>query len=110
MSFLCVLFYLFWALEPIFANNRTISPTITTADVASVSCHQSFMLNGVTLNISPPKLTMSICPTIISSPTKINPRHFQIHENADVPVANALALNMFQNCSITNMVKNIDNS
>ena len=81
---------------------------MSTTDVASVSCHQSLADSGVTLNISPPKLTISICPTIISNPIPINPLHFHMHENADVPVANALALNMFQNCNMTNMVKNND--
>ena len=92
------------------AENRKISPIMATTDVVSMSCHQSFVDRGVTLNISPPKVTMSICPTTISNATHRNPLHFHIELNADVPVAKALALNMFQNCSITNMVKKSDNS
>ena len=83
---------------------------MNTIEVDKMSCHQSSMLKGVTPNISPPKVTMRICPTAMRRPTPINPVHFPIAANADVPVANALALNMFQNCSITNMVKKSDSS
>ena len=92
------------------AENRNISPIMATIDVVRMSCHQSPAESGVTLNISPPKVTMSICPTTISNATNRNPLHFHIEQNADVPVAKALALNMFQNCNITKMVKKSDNS
>ena len=83
---------------------------IATIDVVSESCHQSLMLRGVTLNISPPKVTISICPAIIMSPIHKNPVQFHIELKVSCPEANDLALNMFQNCSITNIVKNSDNS
>ena len=83
---------------------------MSTVEVTNVSCIQCSADSGSTLNILPPIFTISTCPTTINSPTPINPAQRHIDAKADVFVANALALNIFQNCNITNMVKKSDNS
>ena len=60
---------------------------------------------GTTLKNCPPKQTMAICPKKISEAINRKPRQPR-RWNADCPVAKARALNRFQNCIITKMVKN----
>ena len=81
-----------------------------TTDVVTTIMSQSLALRLVTLNISPPNCTISICPTKMTAAMIMNPLQSLILASADLPVMNALALNMFQNCNITKMVKNKLNS
>ena len=90
-------------------RRRNSSPIHSTIEVPAMMIAQSSGLMGVTLNILPPTVTINTCPT--SMITAISPKPLQpLKWNAERPVLNARALNIFQNCSITNMVKNILNS
>ena len=93
-----------------FLRNLTASPIQRTKEVDPIMINQSFIVNGTVRNTSPPNCTISICPTRISRATIINPILCFILLKADLPVAKALALNIFQNCSKTKMVKNLDRS
>lgn len=67
------------------------------------------ILSGVTLNIFPPNSTINICPMRIMN--KMNKKLRQFFKwKALRPVAKERALNIFQNCSMTNNVKNKLNS
>ena len=66
-----------------------------------------------TSNISPPKVTISTCPTRMIAKVKTKPLAiFFVYKpfNADASVIKALALKMFQNCIKTKIVKSNDNS
>ena len=64
-------------------------------------------VSGTVLKTDPPKLTTSTCPTIIAIPTVRKPSLLNIFLKAESFVPNVFALNMFQNCNITNTVKKI---
>ena len=88
-------------------NALKISPTQSTTEVASVIPIHSPQVSGTVLKTEPPKLTTSTCPTIIAIPTVRNPSLLNIFLKAESFVPNVFALNMFQNCNITNTVKKI---
>ena len=70
---------------------------------------QSRIYKRSTLNISPPKRMITIWPTMISKAIGRNPSAVPVRlEKADLLVRKALALNMFQNWSMTKKVKNKD--
>ena len=72
---------------------------------------QSVQLSGTTLNIFPPKVTMTYCPARMRNATRPNPPMLApMREKALLFVLNALALNMFQNWRSTKMVKNRESS
>ena len=84
---------------------RIISLNNSNAIVPPSRYIQSFSARLVTLNISPPKVTMRYCPIKIIKVTNTNPLLLAMELNAVFPVMNALALNKFQNCSNTKIVK-----
>ena len=86
-----------------------ISPIQSTIDVEPMIITQSEIRRGVTLKNSPPTVTMAICPTRIASAMATNPPA-PLKWKALRPVWNARALNIFQNCRKTKIVKNIDSS
>ena len=93
-----------------FLKSLRISPIQNTTDVLPIIIAQSISFKTVTLNISPPNVTISHCPPMMIKATNKNPPLLSSEANADFSLINALALNMFQNCSITKMVKNNESS
>ena len=81
-----------------------------TTDVATIIIIQSQSLIGVTLNILPPKLIIIACTSRIIIAMLTNPLLLFIEFIALRFDLYAFALNMFQNCIMTNIVKNNDNS
>ena len=71
--------------------------------------HQSVNGNGMTPKKRPPSCTIAIWPAKIIAATDVNPRQ-PLRLKAELPVANALTLNMFQNCMKTKIVKNTESS
>lgn len=89
---------------------RTISPIQSTGEVAARMIPQSAQRSGTTLNISPPTVTISHWPANMTNAINRNPPDRPSPAKADLPLINALALNMFQNCNSTKIVKKSDNS
>lgn len=87
-----------------------ISPMINIGDVQRNISTQSIGCNACTVNISPPNVTITTCPIRIMNATSRKLPECLMSWNALLPLMNALALNMFQNCMNTNTVKNTDNS
>ena len=81
-------------------------PPRTSTPVTTVMATHSIRLNGSVRNILPPKVTISHCPTKISPSTSARPRSLQKWRKALWTLPRHLALRRFQNCSITNVVKN----
>ena len=74
-----------------------VNPTIQ-----AHSCHES----GTVRKTSPPSSTMSHCPSAMSASTVRNVRLCAMPWLAAHPASNPLALNRFQNCRKTKVVKN----
>ena len=73
------------------------SPIQSTIEVLPIIIPQSIGCKAVTLNIAPPAVIISHCPTIITRAIIRKPRLWPKEANADFPVIKALALNIFQN-------------
>ncbi len=92
-----------------FSVRRQISPIHSTIEVAEIIMAQSVMESGTTLKNLPPICTIAICPTRMKRAISSKPPQSFMWK-AERPVEKALALNIFQNCRNTNMVKNSDSS
>lgn len=85
-----------WACFTYFLNRRMSSPSQSTAEVPQMMMAQSVALRGSTLKNCPPNSTMRIWPmSIIRAMSSKPPQPLRCR--AERPVANARALNMFQN-------------
>ena len=96
-----------------FLINLTISPIQRMTEVPTITRIQSPKGSGITLNISPPKLTIRICPTKMINKVMSKPGNSSLRNSpfkADSQVLKALALKIFQNCMKTKMVKSNDSS
>lgn len=86
---------------------RDSSPIHKTREVPRVIHIHCVKLNGIVLKTLPPKLTTRICPTTMAEATMRKPLLWDNPLKAELFVPKVLALNMFQNCSMTNVVKNM---
>ena len=91
-------------------DNLNNSPIHKTREEDPIIIAQSLKDKGITLNISPPKVTIRYWPIKISNATsKKLLLSFKLAK-AERPSIKAFALNIFQNCSITKKLKNHDKS
>ena len=67
------------------------------AEVPPIMNSHSRGVNGATLNICPPKVTIATCPTAISSATLRNVGQSRLRLKRRMPPSNERALNIFQN-------------
>ena len=89
---------------------RHISPIQRTSDVEAMIVAHSVSDRGSVRNILPPKVTIIHWPPSIISSTSSSPLSWVKAWKAEWLEPNALALNRFQNWSMTNVVKKSDSS